>query len=98
MEIYKVDVVVERDGETVMHMTRLFTSKMKALDYARMHSADNLNSNKHDRGLDITINVTMLVDSEGVLVFEDSAVFWSWYVEDDAPRSFEGTCGLLTSI
>lgn len=101
MEMYKARYfALGMHGNEVFAKSRYFSSKMKALDWLRMITSEEMQKDANSRlyeDCDFYTNLTRYYDSEGVFAYADSAVY-SYIVKDEPFRCFEGTKPLLTSL
>lgn len=101
MEMYKARYfALDANGNEVFAKRRYFSSKMKALDWLRMLTSEEMQKDADSRlyeNCDFYCNLARYCESEGVFAYAESAVY-SYIVRDEPFQCFEGTKPLLTSF
>lgn len=105
MEMYKARYfALDANGDEVFAKDRYFSSKMKALDWLRMITSEEMQKDADSRinarlygCCDYYTQLTRYYESEGVFAYAESAVY-SYIVRDEPFKCFEGTKPLLTSL
>lgn len=102
MEMYKASYfgLNHNTADERFKMSMYFTSKAKALDYLRLMTNEKMEKDHRSEmpcTTDLYCHIVHFVESEGVLLFRDSAIF-SLYPSNGTLTKNEGKTALLTSL
>lgn len=92
--------ILDANGDELCSKTRYFSSKMKALDWLRMLTSEEMQKDANSKfyeNCDFYCLLARYYESEGVFALAESAAY-SYIVRDEPFRCFEGTRPLLTSF